>query len=338
MSEVKWLLVGAGDIATRRVAPALVAVETSRLVAVCDIGPERAAALAEQHGVTAVYSDYAQALAESGADAVYISTPQSTHIELSLQTLAAGMHFLCEKPLGLNGEECLRLLKAVRESDRVTSCSNYRRLSEQYKLTEAMLKGGEIGSLVGGWSVYSTPFFNPSRTPVRKALGLSRIKELGFYQIDIVQNLFGMPASVMAQASIIDKAVMNDVDDISTVILKFPGGEIFTLIFNCRSPGTRHELEFFGSEGRIYWPEWPPHGNGPIVKITSSGTKEFEAHTNENWHLPMIQDYVDAVLTDREPVCTVESATKTEIITDAIFRSIESGKAEAVEWSDGVME
>jgi len=332
MNEVKWLLVGAGDIATRRVAPALAAVQNSRLIAICDVNPERATELAKQHDVKSIYSDYGKALAESGADTVYIATPQSTHIKLGLQTLAAGKHFLCEKPLGLNGAECLRLLAAARQTDRITSCSNYRRLSEQYKLTEAMLKRQEIGKLVGGWSVYSAPFYNPGKSPVKKALGLSRIKELGFYQIDIVQNLFGMPCTVMAQASVIDEAVMNDVDDISTVILKFSGGEIFTLIFNCRSPGTRHELEFFGSEGRIYWPEWPPHGNGPVVKITRSGTEKTEARTDENWHLPMIEDFVDAVLEGRQPVCTLESAVRTEIITDAIFRSIESGREESVGW------
>ena len=155
---------------------------------------------------------------------------------------------------------------------------------------------------------------------------------MGFYQIDIAQNLFGMPSGVMAQASIINKAVMNDVEDIATAVLKFPGGEIFTIIFNCSSPGTRHELEFFGTEGRIYWPEWPPHGNGPVYKITRSGTEKFEAHTAENWHLPMIEDYVDAVLKGRQPVCTIESGVKTEMITDAIFRSIESGKLELVDW------
>ena len=334
MSDVRWLLVGAGDIAARRVAPALASAENSRLIAVCDIHHERAAELAARHGVESVYSDCARALADSGTDAAYIATPQATHIEISLQALAAGKHFLCEKPLGLNGAECLRLLEATRGTDRITSCSNYRRLSEQYILTEAMLERQEIGTLVGGWAVYSTPFYNPGKAPVSKASGSSRIKELGFYQIDIVQNLFGMPSSVVAQASIMDRAVMNDVDDIATLILKFPGGELFTLIFNCRSPGTRHELEFFGSEGRIYWPEWPPHGNGPVVKITRSGTESIEAHTAENWHLPMIEDYVDAVRKGRQPVCTLESAVKTEVITDAVFRSIDSGREQSVFWEE----
>jgi predicted dehydrogenase len=334
MAKVKWLLAGAGDIGTRRVGPALVEAKNSELVAVCDLQAERAEKLASRLNVKTVFTDYEKALAESGADAVYIATPQVAHVEMSLKALSAGKHFLCEKPLGLNGAECLKLLEAVRRSDRVTSCSNYRRLSEQYKLTEAMLKRNEIGRLAGGWAVYSTPFYNPGNQPPSKARGSSRIKELGFYLIDIAQNLFGMPSSVMAQAGTLDKAARNDVDDIATVVLRFPGGEIFTIVFNSNSPGTRHELEFFGTQGRIYWPEWPPHGNGPILKITKAGTEKFEAHTTENWHLPMIEDYVDAVLKGRQPVCTIESAVKTEIITDAIFRSIESGRLEPVVWEE----
>jgi len=332
MTAVKWLLTGAGDIASRRVAPALVGTEHSELVAVCDLDRERAAALAEVSGAAQVYTDYAEALAKSGADAVYIATPQKTHIELSLQALQAGKHLLCEKPLGLNGAECIRLLKAARESDRVTSCSNYRRLSEQYKLTEAMLRSGGIGQLTGGFAIYSTPFYNPGGHPLRRADGISRIKELGFYLIDIVHNFLGMPICVMAQASILHPEVMNDVDEITTVVLTFPGGAVFTILLNCTSPGTRHELELWGTEGRIYWPQWPPHGNGPVVKISGAGEEQFEAVTDPNWHLPMIQDYVDALLSGREPVCTLESAVKTELITDAIFRSADSGRVEPVTW------
>lgn len=334
MKKVKWLLVGAGDIATSRAGPALVEVKKSELAAICDLNHERAAKLAAQLKVKTVFTDYDKALAESKSDAVYIATPSFAHVEMSLKALKAGKNFLCEKPVGLNGAEGLRLLEATRKSNCIASCSNYRRLSEQYKFTEAMLKRQEIGKLTGGWAVYSTGFYNPGNAPISRAMGASRIKELGFYLIDIIQNIFGMPSGVMAQASILNKAVMNDVEDIATAVLKFPGGEIFTIIFNCGSPGTRHELEFFGDKGRIYWQAWPPHGNGPVFKITRAGTETIKAHTNENYHLPMIEDYVDAVLKGRQPVCTLESAVKTEIITDAIFRSIESNKFENVIWEE----
>lgn len=332
MEAVRWLLIGAGDIAQRRVGPALVAAAQSKLVAICDTECRRAAALAESLGGSAVYGDPKTALAECDAEAVYIATPQHTHIELGLAVLAAGKHLLCEKPLGLNGTECLRLLAAAKKSDRVSSCSNYRRLSSQVLLTGELIKRGEIGELTGGWAIYSTPFFNPAKAPIRQALGMSRIKELGYYLIDIVHNFFGMPSTVMARGGILHPEVMNDVEELATVILQFPGGGLFTVIFNCTSPGTRHELELFGDAGRIYWQQWPPHGNGPVVKITSAGTEEFAAHTVTNWHLPMVENFVQALLSGKEPVCTIESAVKTELITDAIFASLADGCVREVEY------
>jgi predicted dehydrogenase len=328
MSKVKWLLVGAGDIANNRVAPALVDAKNSEIIAVCDIREESAHKLADRFNIKMVYTDYAQALAKSDADAVYIATPQSRHVEMCCQALNAGKHFLVEKPLGPNGQECLRLLEAVRKSDRITSCSNYRRLSEQCKATETMMKKQEIGTLVGGWAVYTSPYYNPG-----KSLG-GPIKELGFYIIDIVINLFGMPSDVMAQTSIFTPG--RNSEDMASILMKFPGGAIFTIILDWRSngSGTRHELEFFGSEGRIYWPEWPPHGNGPIFKITHAGTAKYDTQTNPNFHLPMVEDFVDAVLNKRQPVCTIENAVKTEIVTDAIFRSATSSKLEPVIWRD----
>ena len=333
MSKVKWLLTGAGDIATNRVASALVEAPNSELIAICDINRENAARLADRFGVKTVFADHAQALADSGADAVYIATPQDKHVPMCLQALKAGKHFLCEKPLGINGPECLELLRACRQSDRISSCSNYRRLSEQYKATVAMIDRGEIGALAGGWMTYSTPAYDPGKSRQTRAVGGGPIKGLGFYVIDIAINLFGMPVSVMAQTSTLTPGT--DLEDIAAIVMRFPDAALFTIIINTNSPGTRHELELFGTQGRIYWPEWPPHGNGPILKITRKGTDTVETVTPANFHFPMIEDFVAAVLENRPPVCTIESAVKTEVVTDAIYLSAESGRLEPVVWRDG---
>ena len=333
MNDVKWLLTGAGDIAGRRVAPALVEAHRSELIAVCDINRANAVRLADRFGVKTVFADPAHALAESGANAVYIATPQDKHVEMCLQALEAGRHFLCEKPLGINGAECLTLLHACRRSDRIASCSNYRRLSEQYKATVAIVESGEIGPLVGGWMTYSTPPYDPGKSRQSKAVGGGPIKGLGFYIIDIAINLFGMPASAMAQTSTLTPET--DLEDIAAIALRFPNGALFTITINTNSPGTRHVLELFGTEGRIYWPQWPPHGNGPIVKITRKGTETVDTLTPENYHLPMVEDFVAAVLGNRQPLCTIESATRTEVVTDAIYLAAETGRLEPVIWMDG---
>jgi len=53
-----------------------------------------------------------------------------------------------------------------------------------------------------------------------------------------------------------------------------------------------------------------------------------------NWHLPMIEDIVKAVQAGTQPICTIESAVKTAVITDAIFRSAQSGKLETIIWQE----
>lgn len=325
------MLAGAGDIANHRVAPALRDAGNSELIAICDVVEEKAHALAGCMGVKTVFTDYARALSESGADAVYIAVPCRVHVNMCFQALAAGKHFLCEKPLGLNSAECLKLLEATRKSDRVTSCSNYRRHSGQYTATMEMIDNGEIGKLQGGWMVYASGLYNPGNVPTLNAVYGSHIKELGFYIVDIVHNIFGMPCGVMAQKSTFNATPTYDLDDLSSIILRFPGGGLFTIVIHYTPSIIRHELEIFGSEGRIYWHEWPPHGNGPVLKIKNEVT-QVNTHTNSNYHLQMVQDFVDAVLNRRRPLCSLESAVKTEIITDAIFRSAKSGKLEPIIW------
>ena len=344
MTTVKWLLAGAGDIANSRVAPALCEAGDSELVAICDPVREKADALAARMGVGTVYYDFEQALAETAADAVYIATPHHLHVDMCLDTLAANKHLLCEKPLGIDGAECLRLLRAVRESDRITCCSNYRLFTNQFKTTYRMIQDGEIGDLVGGWAHDEEGYYNPGNTPFRKDLGMSPILCYGFYLINISQALFGMPCAVFSQMTSFncDNKPDYDIDDLENIILRYPGGQQFSIIINnTANAPLRHAYQFYGSKGRIYWPHCPPHFNLPIQKVTKQGGGELpdsysgdQPGVRPNWHLAMIEDFVHAVQTNTDPICTIESAVKTAVITDAIVKASETGQVQPIVWED----
>lgn len=343
MGKVKWLLVGAGDIANSRVASALCDALDSELVAICDPIKEKTDSLAAKMKVTTVYYDFEQALTETDADSVYIATPHHLHIDMCLKALAANKHILCEKPLGINGSECLKLLDAVRKSDRITCCSNYRLFTQQFKTTYNMIQNGEIGNLIGGWAHDEENYYNPGNAPYLKELGMSPVLAYGFYLINIAQILFGMPSSVFAAMTSFncDNKPDYDIDDLENIILTYPDGKQFSIIINntVNAP-LRHSYQFYGSKGRIYWPECPPHFNSPIQKITRQGGGELEnSYTGEkgvllNWHLPMIEDFINAVQTNTQAICTIESAVQTAIITDTIIKSAKSGKLEAVIWEN----
>ncbi len=344
MALIKWLLVGAGDIANSRVADALCSADCSQLLAVCDVVPERAQALAAKTGAPKVFFDYQQALSESAADAVYIATPHRFHVAQCHQALQANKHFLCEKPLGINGSECLALLPAVRASDCISCCSNYRLYSQQFITTQRIIAAGEIGKLTGGWAHDEENYYNPDGKPSWKSEGASPVHGYGFYLINLSQILFGMPESVFARMSSFNplKRQDYDIDDLENIILCFPGGQQFSIIINNSSLAKlRHSYQFYGTHGRIYWPECPPHFNSTIYKVTSAGSTEITDSFSgtapgqrPNWHLPLVNAFIQAIQTRTQPLCSIESAVKTAVITDAINRSAASGKLETIEWEN----
>lgn len=341
MKKVQWLLAGAGDIVKSRVAAALSAAENSEITAIFAPSAGKAEAIAAQYRIPAVYHDYAQALAESGADCVYIATPHHTHVALAKQALAAGMHFLSEKPLGINSAECLDLLTYAKGFPQLkTACSNYRLFSRQFVTTKRMIDSGEIGELVCGWAHDEEPYYNPSNAPLLKARGMSPVHGFGFYLINLAQTLFGMPESVYAAVSSFNTKKLDpfDIDDLENIILRFPGGRQFSIFINMATQGPlRHSYEFCGTAGRILWPGCPPHFNSPIVRagwvdtpVEDSVTPVPEGAEKPNWHLAMVQDFVDCVLHDGQPFCSLESAVRTAVITEAVVRSMESGLPEKV--------
>ena len=79
---LKWLVIGIGDITTKRVIPALRAEKRSELWGIVTRDPAKAAT----YGVRA-FTDLNAALAADGADAVYVASPVFLHAPQALASL-----------------------------------------------------------------------------------------------------------------------------------------------------------------------------------------------------------------------------------------------------------
>ncbi len=86
------------------------------LVAICDLLPERLAALGDRFGVQARYVDFRQMLREQEPDIVNIPTATRFHAPLAEAALRMGCHVDVEKPLTLTLDEVDTLLAAQRET------------------------------------------------------------------------------------------------------------------------------------------------------------------------------------------------------------------------------
>ncbi len=82
---LNWIVIGIGDIATRRVIPAIQAEPRSRLYGLVTRDPAKAA----PYGVR-VWSTLDEALADSEVHAVYVGTPVFLHAPQTIQVAARG--------------------------------------------------------------------------------------------------------------------------------------------------------------------------------------------------------------------------------------------------------
>ena len=107
---LNWIVIGIGDITTRRVIPAIQAEPRSRLYGLVTRDPAKAAPYN-----TRAWTTPDEALADPAVDAVYVGTPVFLHAPQTIQALGAGKHVMCEKPMAMNGAEAGIMLEVVKD-------------------------------------------------------------------------------------------------------------------------------------------------------------------------------------------------------------------------------
>lgn len=107
--------------------------------------PERTAERAAENGIAGHYTDLEQAIGETGADLVVISTPPHTHAPLTIRALEAGCHVLCEKPFARDAAEARAMLAAAEKAGKVHTIGNEFRYTPERSTVARAIAEGRIG-------------------------------------------------------------------------------------------------------------------------------------------------------------------------------------------------
>ena len=324
--HVDWLLVGTGDIARKRVAPALAATTPGRLVAVCDLVSERAKSCADEFNAAEVYTDFNEALAKTTANAVYLATPIFLHAQHAAKGLEAGKHVLVEKPLGITAADAAQAVNAAAGKDLRAGCAYFRRCCPRYAQARKMIDKGEFGDIVLVRMTYFS-WFNPDKDDpkywrvVKSKSGGGPLSDMGSHMFDVLIGLVGMPKTVYARC---ENLVHHwDVEDSAAIIMTLTNGAHVVASFNWNSKTWAHEFEIVGTQAKV---KWFPYDAGKIVKTVGRDIQELDLPNAENVHVPLIEDFVHAVAEGREPLVPLAEAAKTNVLLDAVYKSAESGR------------
>ncbi len=109
MQQVRWGIIGCGNVTEFKSGPAFNKAEQSTLVAVMRRDAAKAEDYAKRHQVPRWYSDAQQLINDPEVDAVYIATPPDSHKDYALLVAAAGKICCVEKPMALNTAECIEM-------------------------------------------------------------------------------------------------------------------------------------------------------------------------------------------------------------------------------------
>jgi predicted dehydrogenase len=303
---LNWLLIGVGDIATKRVLPAILSSPRSRLVGIVTRDPEKA----RPYNVPG-WTSLDEAFAQSGASAAYIATPVFLHAPQTIAALQAGMHVLCEKPMAINHADAARMHEAAVAAGRILGIAYYRRLYPKVLRAKELLAQGAIGRPVFA-EASSHDWFHPtggSRTwLIDPAMaGHGPLRDIGSHRIDLMHYLFGEPRRVSGQISTLVHPTR--VEDNATVMVDHESGVRSVVDVRWHSRVARDEFRIRGTEGEM---DLTPL-NGPSL-VYPGGSEQIPAPAN--LHFPCIDDFVNAVLDGREPVSTSATALPTEWAMD----------------------
>ncbi|MGO2082557.1 Gfo/Idh/MocA family protein [Vagococcus sp.] len=145
-------IIGCGGIANGKHMPALSKLEEVEMVAFCDIEKERAEKAKEEYGSNdaKVYTDYLELLADQTIDLVHVCTPNNSHAEISIAGMESGKHVMCEKPMAKTSEEARQMLEACKRTGKKLTIGYQNRFRTDSEYLHEVCADGELGDIYLG--------------------------------------------------------------------------------------------------------------------------------------------------------------------------------------------
>ncbi len=316
---VSWGFLSTANINDKLLAGAA---ESDRVdvIAVASRDAARAETYAHQRGIERPYGSYEELLADPDVEAVYISLPNSLHVEWSVRALEAGKHVLCEKPLSRRPKEVERAFAVAEQSDRLLMEGfMYRHNPQTAKLMELVGRGA-IGRLRLVRAAFSFRLDDAEDVRLDASLDGGGLMDVGCYCVSGARLLAGEPERVYGEQVLSDTGV----DELFTGTMRFPG-DVLVQFDAGLVVQERDELEAIGETGSLFLDD-PWHCHRPVLELrTDHGTEEIRLEPVNSYRL-QLENLSDAIRGEAEPLLGRDDALGQARAIDALYRSAAEGR------------
>ena len=353
MDSLRVGIVGCGKVAHIHAAN-LGDMKNLRFCSVWNRTRIRAEEFALQYGVTP-YADVGEMVRRERLDIVIVCTAHPFHAEPSLQAIGEGANVLVEKPLAASLVDCDRMIGAAREKNVRLGTVSQRRWYAPVQRVKRAIDDGKIGSpILGtvqmlGWRDRAYYESDPWRG-TWEAEGGGVLVNQAPHQLDLLHWFMGPVDELYGCWGNLNHPYI-EVEDTAVAVVRFKSGALGSIVVsNSQDPALFGRVWVHGSNGATVGVQtdggamfiagmsdiaeppvndrWTVPGEGELLRKWQEEDGELFRRTpaTSYYHRLQVEDFVRAVIDEREPSVTGEEGRKTVELFTAIYRSHRDGK------------
>jgi predicted dehydrogenase len=323
--KIRYAVVGLGHIAQSAVLPAFQHVDNAELVALISGDPEKSRDLGERYETkTYTYEEFDACLRRGEVDAVFIAAPNNLHCEYTVRAAHAGVHVLCEKPMAATRNDCEQMIEACEQND-VKLMVAYRLHFEAANLSAIEIaKSGRLGDLRAFQSFFAMQV-RPGNIRLSAEHGGGSVHDIGIYCINAARYIFqDEPVEVIAYSSDGADERFQEVDEMTSAVLKFPNGRLATFTSTFNAPDLQ-QYTVVGTKGVLRVN--PAYDYSADLKhyLTIDGQTEETVFPKRDQFAAELTYFADCVLSGTDPEPDGWEGMADVQIIEAIYKSAQCG-------------
>jgi predicted dehydrogenase/aryl-alcohol dehydrogenase-like predicted oxidoreductase len=289
--KIRWGIIGPGTIA-RTFADGIAHSKTGTLAAIASRNPGKPE-LAEQFPGARILDGYDALLTDADIDAVYISTPHTSHAEWAIKAIRAGKHVLVEKPIALSAYDAAAIYHEATKAGVFAGEAFMYRLHPQTAKLIKLVESGTIGTvrLIRSSFGFDMGTVRPEHRLFAQATAGGGILDVGGYPVSMARLIAGAaegkPFAEPDSVAGVGHLGSTGVDEWASALMHFPSGIIAEV--SCSIMAAQdNTLRIIGSRGRIevkdFWfASGHKGGTGKIKIIHADGSKKTVEVEEKGW-------------------------------------------------------
>ncbi len=293
LDQVKWGMIGVGNVTEKKSGPAFNKMPHSALVAVMGRNAEKAADYARRHNIPKWYDNADDLIADPEVNAIYVATPPDSHLEYAEKIMRAGKAAYVEKPMARTAAECEEMNRISRETGSPLFVAYYRRVLPYFVKLKELIDQQTIGDIRCvnihlHWQPYDEevgPDPRPRWRVFPEFSGGGHFHDLASHQFDFLEYAFG-PIKYAAGIAR-NQAGLYIADDIVVANFEFESGMLGcgSWCYTVNKEQRIDEAQLIGSLGRISFSFFEKY---TIRVETAEGTVEYNIPYPDHVQEPLI--------------------------------------------------